>query len=771
MRKLNNLIITAFMLAFGIAGAAPVNQNTAEKVAADFYIQTFQTPVTSITLSYAEKDASGLEVYYAFDINDNSGFVLVSAEDAGRPIIGYSNTGHYIVPTVAGENINFWMQKRQAEIISMRTQKLTATVDIKEEWDAYINNIAYHPKNYKSHKPLGSSFPSATAYLVQSTWDQQYPPYPYNYFCPPGLTGSTASTQSVTGCCATAMAQIMRYWSYPAKGTGSSSYSAATYGTLSANYAHPYNWSAMVLSPSSTTTPDTNTARLMYDAGVSVQMDYSPSGSGAYVITADDPTACAQISYVKYFGYSSTILDGLTYSDYQANPTNWQDTLETELNHSRPVQYVGYTSSGEGHTWVSDGYNSSNDFHMNWGWSAQDDGWFALNDLNPGGASGYDFSEGFEALIGIMPPGLLAAFTSNTTSGCTGMTVKFTDQTTGQGTPTAWSWSFPGGTPSSSTLQNPTVKYNTSGTYNVIEVVTDNTGKKDTLVKTAYITVQPGTANALPLVEDFQASVFAPTGWAINNPSGHATTWALSKTCGGFGKSSQCMYYNNCTGGITGNYDQIYTPAYNFSSVTSPELYFDVAYEPYGVISGVDYTDTLAVYYSTDCGNTWKNVYLKGGTTLCTTGGTAGGGTDTLHGGGCFLPGSTHWRTDTIKIPAIAGNADVMFSFENRSGNGTNLYVDNVNIPGVPLSIFNLSTYEKITVYPNPNNGSITIQSTGGNGQLSVEIYNVLGQNIYNAPLSESKTQISFTQTAGVYFYRILSIDGKMLSEGKLVVK
>jgi PKD repeat protein len=499
-------------------------------------------------------------------------------------------------------------------------------------------------------------------------------------------------------------------------------------------------------------------SRLLSDAGISVQMNYSPSGSGAYVITADDPTACAQISYVKYFNYSANILDGQAAF---SNATAWQDTLAHDLDCNRPIQYVGADPSAGGHTWVCDGYDASYNFHMNWGWSGVDDGWYALNNLSPGGS--YNFSQNIEALTGIMPGAYLqAAFVASPLYGCMGQKVTYTDQSVGQTTtPVAWKWSFPGGTPSSSTAQNPVITYNSSGTYNVTEIVTDNTGAKDTLIKTAYITVEPNPGNPTPLAETFQASTFPSAEWIINNPSNHITTWALSKACGGFGKSSQCMYYNNYSGGIAGNYDQIFTPSYNFASIGNPKMYFDVAYAPY---DGTE-SDTLAIYYSTDCGATWNNVYLKGGLQLGTY---SGYYTNTSV---AFVPTGTQWRTDTVNIPAIAGQPDVMFSIENRSGNGFSMYIDNINIPGMPTAVFNPASVISATVYPNPNNGSFTVQLTNAQDKQQFTVYNVLGQQVYSAVLFANKTQVNINEPTGLYFYRIQSLEGKMVAEGKLMVK
>ncbi len=224
--------------------------------------------------------------------------------------------------------------------------------------------------------------------LLTTTWNQS--PY-YNDYCPGG---------SVTGCVATAMAQIMKYWNYPATGTGSYSYSDPPYGTLSFNFDSTINWSVMPNSLSSSTpTNETDAvAILMYQLGVSVAMEYSPSGSGAYVLQTEDPGGpCAQYSYVNYFGYNSSTLQGLVQANYTTG--SWDSIINVELDNSRPVEYVGFGADG-GHTWVVDGYNSSGLYDMNWGWGGLDDGYYALNDLDP---SGIPLGSDNAMLVGIEP--------------------------------------------------------------------------------------------------------------------------------------------------------------------------------------------------------------------------------------------------------------------------------------------------------------------------------------------------------------------------------
>ncbi|MGH7233864.1 MAG: C10 family peptidase, partial [Candidatus Saccharimonadales bacterium] len=352
------------------------------------------------------------------------------------------------------------------------------------------------------------------------------------------------------------------------------------------------------------------------------------------------------------------------------NDSAWLAMIDNELNNKRIIEYAGWDSVYGGHTWVCDGYDTLNNLHMNWGWGGYDNGYFKLDTLKAGG---YFFCKSEEMVIGIEPPPVRASFDATPVSGCPGITVNFTDRslTSSPLAPvTGWKWTFNGGTPSTSNLQNPTIVYSTSGIYPVMLIVTNANGT-DTLTKNTLINING--INLLPFSQNFEGA-FPPPQWTVNNPWLHASFWSQYTGAGGYGNSTHCMYFNNCEGGVKGQYDQVYTPSYSFASVANPYISFDVAYSPYNDL----YSDTLAVYYSLDCGNTFTKVYLKGGMQLCTTGGQTvlAGANQNMNG--CFVPMSNNWRTDTIKIPAIAGQSSVMFSFENRSGNGSNLYIDNI---------------------------------------------------------------------------------------------
>ncbi|MBL7888863.1 MAG: PKD domain-containing protein [Bacteroidia bacterium] len=267
---------------------------------------------------------------------------------------------------------------------------------------------------------------------------------------------------------------------------------------------------------------------------------------------------------------------------------------------------------------------------------------------------------------GTSPP--TADFTANRTNICVGDCINFTDLSTG--TPTAWSWSFPGAVTTTSSVQNPTnICYNTAGTYNVTLTATNGNGSSP-ITKTAYITVSG--VSALPLVEGYENATFVPANWFLNNPDADMT-WARVSNANGpsaAGTSSAMMDNATPATSIAGTIDEMQTPKYSFAGLSSATLTFDVAYARYNAT----YFDSLIVLISTNCGSTWSRVYAKGGTGLAT----APDNSTSL-----FVPtGATQWRTETVNLNSYVGQANVMLSFQNKSGWGQALYLDNINLSG-----------------------------------------------------------------------------------------
>jgi len=482
-------IYACFLIGFisltPIAKANPVDSLTAKNVAANFYARNYRVKVLSLSLGYIERSSQGEPEYYVYNIMPDNGFVIVAADDAACPILGYSSEGYYKSTNIT-PGFTFWMKHYTKQIDFIRAHNSQASDDIKSQWEAYKNNLsAKSPK-----KIAGNVSP-----LVSTVWAQA--PY-FNALCPGG---------SVAGCIATAMAQIMKYWAYPPHGVSSNSYTDSPYGVLTANFdTTQYDWAEM---PDNVTHSNYPVAVLSYDCGISVDMSYSPSSSGSYMVTGDDPV-CAQSAFVQYFGYESSI-QGLYRSNY--TDANWIPMLENELNNGRPFMYAGSGDSGA-HAWVCDGYNSSGDFHMNWGWAGYDDGYYNINALNP---DDIPLNEDQQALIGIHPAPPVVDFSANPPIIHPGDTINFTDNSFSLVPITGWQWSFPGGVTANSNIRNPVVKYNSAGIYNVSETVTSKEGS-NILTQDNYVAVLPNNIlNVFPTLSDGTFYVQSQEGSSAGN--------------------------------------------------------------------------------------------------------------------------------------------------------------------------------------------------------------------------------------------------------------
>ncbi len=251
---------------------------------------------------------------------------------------------------------------------------------------------------------------------MSTTWNQR--PY-YNLYCP--IDSSLYTYHATTGCTATAMGQIMKYWNWPEHGYGSYSYNWDnydywTYGTLSADFENTYYaWESMPnsLSEYSTAEEIDAVATLLYHVGVSIQMSYNIDGAGssdAPIALQEfvdsmymDHTYCQENALPTFFGYKNTL-----YAHWRDNfsDTDWDNMLREEISNGRPILYGGFgidSITGEtngGHAFVLDGYNNDGYFHVNWGWGGYCDGYFPTTALD---ADVYTFSDRQEILLGIEP--------------------------------------------------------------------------------------------------------------------------------------------------------------------------------------------------------------------------------------------------------------------------------------------------------------------------------------------------------------------------------
>ena len=355
------LSILALALGLGMAQAGPVSVSQAKYVGQQFVQANFEETRQSaeLTLVYTGTSTRGDVGYYVFNVGSD-GFVIVSGDDNFRPLIAYSEEGNY--------DLNNPTSAYYLNAIAEYRSGINNVVDplVPVEWESVRNTGRLISRNG------GRSVP----FLVQTKWDQS--PAPYNSMCPADSQSPNAGYHAYTGCVATAMSQIMKYWNYPAQGQGSNSYIHPKYGMITANFGNTtYDWDNMLNSYSSggyTTEQGNAVATICFHCGVAVNMDYGgdvEEGSGAN--TANVPSAIS-----NYFRYSST---AYVVNKPSANSA-WENLLKEQLDLGWPVLYSGTEANAPyGHAFICDGYNDDNMFHINWGWGGSNNNYFLIEDI------------------------------------------------------------------------------------------------------------------------------------------------------------------------------------------------------------------------------------------------------------------------------------------------------------------------------------------------------------------------------------------------------
>ncbi len=378
------ILLTALLIYIQVGWSAPIDSRKAERIAHSFLNQNttaFKSVQSKLQLKLVytctdERSAynESTPYYYVFNRGNESGFIIISGDDRAKTVLGYSDSGSFDTEKLPA-NFKSWLQYYKEQLESLKQTPENDT------------------NSYHSDNTLTCAYATYIAPLLGSiSYGQDAP---YNNLCP-AIPSSKEKT--VTGCVATAMAQIMRYHKWPLHGIGSHSYTTRTLGmNLSADFGNTtYEWTNMPESYINYNDVQAKAvATLMLHCGISVSMDYDIE-SGAYTI--DVPHAL-----IDYFGYDGSIQ--LQYRKY-FTATEWKEIIKKELNSGRPVYYSG-TSSGGGHAFVCDGYDMNDLFHINWGWDGISNGYFELSVLDPsvqgtgGGVGGYNREQ--IILTGIIP--------------------------------------------------------------------------------------------------------------------------------------------------------------------------------------------------------------------------------------------------------------------------------------------------------------------------------------------------------------------------------
>ncbi|MDR0547338.1 MAG: thiol protease/hemagglutinin PrtT [Dysgonamonadaceae bacterium] len=324
-----------------------------------------------LRLAYSPENTA----YYVFN-NNRGGFVIISGDDRAQTILGYSDEGQFDA-TQLPSGFQYWLSCYEKEITAISSGDFNNSVS--------------------TTLPVSKSATSV-APLLKTQWNQDRP---YNNFCPLIPSGMpSAGTRTVTGCVATAMAQIMKHHQYPAEYHFSKQYATATLNLkINETLNGVYDWSNMLnkYNSSASQTQQNAVAQLTYHCGIAVEMDYNTT-SGAHFNNV--AKALPQI-----FGYDANLQ--IYQRDYYSR-VEWETLITNELNQNRPVYYAGVSSAG-GHAFVCDGYDTNRFFHINWGWGGASDGYFVLSALNPpalgiGGGTGGGFNFQQAIIIGIQAP-------------------------------------------------------------------------------------------------------------------------------------------------------------------------------------------------------------------------------------------------------------------------------------------------------------------------------------------------------------------------------
>ncbi|MBR3710484.1 MAG: thiol protease/hemagglutinin PrtT [Bacteroidales bacterium] len=367
---MKRILLVLALLSCGLSMKAnPVGLEEARSLGQLFVRANFEFSRQSseLTLVYA------LPSFYIFNVGE-SGFVILSADDYYRPVIGYSDEGVFDPNDMAPALQEYLDNINEGR---MRHNVGAASMEIAQDW-----------KSIRASGRLVSRHGGkASTYLVSTKWNQNYP---YNYCCPADPAGPGGHVYA--GCVATAAAQLMKFWNHPLHGTGSHTYTPEDnpqYGPITVNFGNAtYDWDNMPNTISSASPIEQIEAigQLIFHAGVSVDMNYRPTSSGAV-------TGMLCEVMPEHFFYTDQMRnlyrENYTKEDYLA-------MIFRSIDMGWPMVH-----RGGGHAYVLDGYNDYGFVHFNWGWGGSNDSWFDIDDHN--------YTDGESVIYNYVPAEIYAA--------------------------------------------------------------------------------------------------------------------------------------------------------------------------------------------------------------------------------------------------------------------------------------------------------------------------------------------------------------------------
>jgi PKD repeat protein len=354
-------------------------------------------------------------------------------------------------------------------------------------------------------------------------------------------------------------------------------------------------------------------------------------------------------------------------------------------------------------------------------------------------------------------------FSLDETLGCEGLEVEFDDNPWGadEDPSWTWNWSFPGGTPSTSSDQNPTITYNTAGVYDVTLTINTNAGSDSYTIQDAITVTQLGGGIEATYQEGIEDSDFPQNAnpdyeWSIETPGG--LTWHRNEAAAYSGNSSVRINLRSIT---SGNKNSLISPPIDMSDVESSDAFMTFKYA-HANRNSTNHDEELRIYASRNCGETWTLRFVEDGDGLNTAGGNV---TST------FIPNANQWREEQVSLATMAGEEHVIVRFEATSDRQSYLYIDDININPNLLGVEDdaIETLSSAKIYPNPIDGNSQLElNLTENDEFNFTLVDVTGKQLsaFSRNMNAGLNRVSITEfdtnlQAGFYFIQINSANGQ----------
>ncbi|HEX8657338.1 MAG TPA: PKD domain-containing protein [Hymenobacter sp.] len=355
-----------------------------------------------------------------------------------------------------------------------------------------------------------------------------------------------------------------------------------------------------------------------------------------------------------------------------------------------------------------------------------------------------------------------ANFTARQAPICPGGRITFTNRSTNCAT--SYVWTFPGGTPATSTAASPTVTFATAGTYQVSLVAKNSNG--DSAPKTFTVQVQ-GAALAIPYAETFATAI--PAAWGVLNPDGGLTWTIAANTLLKDGTRGNAVVMPFSTYSTTGQRDSLQSPALDLRNQTLASLRFDLAYAPVDLLG--TYNDSLAVFAYTACTNAkLGQVYIKSAA--------AGLPTTLPRSGTTYTPSATsQWRQENVDLSAYLGQ-QIYLRFVAYNQFGNNLYLSNVRVANTALlGSRAVADSPALQAYPSPVTGghTLTLELPAATGTAAVRLVDALGRTTWQRTVAltagaTTRRVLEAPLASGLYTVLCRTADGQLYSR-RIVVE